>query len=175
MDDLNTLVSAVTREAYELANKTGRLSDRIDIKANFDMDLAGQLRVNQSRRFPGAINVQMQLAPGPVPTGIRLLADYAARAATRGLKKNTQKRTNHAILYQRQGGYCAGCDHFFQSRNLTIDHIIPRSIGGASDIANYQLLCHACNQLKGDGSQEQLMAELRVRGYVNRGLSTAEG
>ncbi len=174
MNDLNSLVRTVTAEAYELADKRGRLPERIEVKASFDMDYSGRLTLNQSRRFPGMVDVKMVLAPQAAPPGLRLVADYAASEATQGHKKNTQKRVNHAILYQRQGGYCAGCDHHFQPRNLTIDHVVPSSKGGSDDIANFQLLCHACNQLKDDGPQEQLMAELLARGYVNRGLNAGE-
>ncbi|MYB75605.1 MAG: HNH endonuclease [Chloroflexi bacterium] len=174
VNDLNSLVRAVTAEAYELADKRGRLPERIEVKASFDMDHSGRLTLNQSRRLPGKVDVRMELAPQAVPPGLRLLANYAASEATRGQNKSTRKRVNHAILYQRQGGYCAGCDHYFQSRNLTIDHVIPSSKGGSDEIANYQLLCHACNQLKGDGTQEQLITELQARGHVNRILYGAE-
>ena len=174
VNDLNSLVRIITAEAYELADKRGCLPERIEVKASFDMDHSGRLELNQSRRFPGLINVEMVLAPQAAPPGLRLIADYAASEATRGHKKNTQKRVNHAILYRRQGGYCAGCDHHFQSRNLTMDHVVPSSKGGGDDISNLQLLCHACNQLKGDGSQEQLMTELQARGHVNRGLNAGE-
>ena len=171
MQDLSSLVRAVTAEAYELADKRGRLPERIEVKASFDLDNSGRLTLNQSRRFPGTVNVTMELAPQEAPPGLRLIADYAAKEAVRGQKKNSRKWINHTILYRRQGGYCAGCGHYFQSRNLTIDHVVPRSQGGIDDISNYQILCHACNQMKGDGSQEQLMVALRERGHVNRGMN----
>ena len=171
MNDLPSLVRAVTAEAYELADKRGRLPERIEAKANFDMDVSGCLRLNQSRRFPVPINLKMELAPQEPPPGLRLLADYLAGEAMRGRKKNTRKQTNHAILYRSQGGYCAGCSHYFQPRNLTIDHVVPRSKGGSNDISNLQLLCHACNQIKGDRPQEQLLAELWAHGYVNPALN----
>ena len=174
MNDLNSLVRAVTEEAYELADKRGRLPERIEVKADFDLDHSGRLDLNQSPRFPGPINVKMVLAPHAAPPGLRLIADYAAKEATNGQNKNTQKQVNHAILYQRQGGYCAACDHHFQPRNLTIDHVVPSSKGGSDDISNLQLLCHACNQLKGDRPQEQLMAELLARGYANRESNAGE-
>ena len=83
MNDLKSLVSAITAEAYELADKRGRLPERIEVKANFDMDHSGCLRLNQSRNFPGLINVEMVLAPQAAPPGLRLIADYAAKEATR--------------------------------------------------------------------------------------------
>lgn len=36
---------------------------------------------------------------------------------------------------------------------LTIDHIVPKSKGGANNIINYQTMCKYCNELKSD-SQE---------------------
>ena len=38
-------------------------------------------------------------------------------------------------------------------RDLTIDHVVPRSRGGADDIENYQILCWDCNQAKGARSR----------------------
>ena len=171
MNDLNSLVKEVTSKAYEIANMRGRLPERINVETSFDMDYSGRLTLNRSHRFPGAINVKMEFAPQAAPPALRLMGDYLASNATKGRKKKTQKQTNHFILYRRQGGYCAGCSHYFQSRNLTIDHVTPISKGGSSNISNLQLLCHACNQLKGAESQEYLMIQLQMGGYLNRGLN----
>ena len=67
MNDLNSLVRAVRTEAYELADKRGRLPERICVPANFDMDHSGRLAINQSHMFPGLINVSMVLAPQAAP------------------------------------------------------------------------------------------------------------
>ena len=170
MNDLASIVHAVTIEAYELADKTGRLPERIKVEANFDMDYSGGLLLNRSSHTPGQCKVTMELRPQAVPAGLKLMTDHAANQILAGRKKTTRKRVNKSILYRRQGGYCAGCSHYFQSRNLTIDHFVPRSKGGSSDIPNLQLLCHACNQMKADGLQEQLLTELREQGHINPGL-----
>ena len=44
------------------------------------------------------------------------------------------------------GGRCVKCG---QIAELTIDHIVPVSVGGRNDISNLQPLCMSCNSRKG--------------------------
>ena len=67
-------------------------------------------------------------------------------------------------LYGKQEGRCAGCRELMPPKNLTTDHIIPRSKGGHSHLDNYQLLCGWCNSSKGNRTQEEFLASLRERG-----------
>jgi site-specific DNA-methyltransferase (adenine-specific) len=59
-------------------------------------------------------------------------------------------------LYKEQNCLCNGCKILFDIRNLEIDHIIPKSKGGGDYYENYQLLCSACNKMKGDRPMEYL-------------------
>ncbi len=54
----------------------------------------------------------------------------------------------------------------FPFRNMTIDHVIPTARGGQDIDSNLQLLCQACNSLKGDRPQEYLITQLRIRGIL---------
>jgi 5-methylcytosine-specific restriction endonuclease McrA len=44
------------------------------------------------------------------------------------------------------GGRCLRCG---SSEDLTVDHVIPLSLGGPNTIENVQPLCSACNGIKG--------------------------
>ena len=65
-------------------------------------------------------------------------------------------------LYGEQGGLCLGCGEHFRPQNLEVDHIIPRSKGGADHIDNLQLLCGHCNRVKGDRGMEYLRVKLQL-------------
>ena len=69
-------------------------------------------------------------------------------------------------LYQKQGGKCVLCREPFRPRNLEKDHIIPKHRRRIDKIANLQLLCSACNRIKGDRSQEWAMGRLRELGVA---------
>ena len=70
-------------------------------------------------------------------------------------------RTYKHILFGKQEGVCGGCRSAFPFRNFTIDHIVPQTKGGTNHQDNLQLLCGACNSLKGDRPQAYLVARLK--------------
>ena len=73
-------------------------------------------------------------------------------------------RTHKRTLFGRQEGVCAGCGILFPFRNFTVDHIVAQSKGGTDHIDNLQLLCGACNSMKGARTQEEFIARLRRDG-----------
>ncbi len=72
-------------------------------------------------------------------------------------------RTHKHELYGRQEGMCV-CGQHFPFRNFTVDHIVPQSKGGTDHADNLQLLCGACNSLKGNREQAYLIAKLKENG-----------
>ena len=69
-------------------------------------------------------------------------------------------------LYRRQGGKCNGCGKKFDIRNLAIDHRRAIARNGGDQLRNLQLLCTACNSVKGVENTTQLKARLRKQGIL---------
>lgn len=51
-----------------------------------------------------------------------------------------------AAVYDRDGRACLECG---STRDLSLDHIYPHSLGGADSMDNLQTLCKSCNSSKG--------------------------
>lgn len=58
-----------------------------------------------------------------------------------GIGKNKRQS-----VYERDGWRCLKCG---RNKELTLDHITPKSHGGGNEIDNLQTLCYDCNQAKG--------------------------
>ena len=60
-------------------------------------------------------------------------------------------------LWGKQEGRCASCNRAVAQRDLTLDHIVPKSRGGGDEKTNMQLLCTSCNSSKGAKTQDEFM------------------
>ena len=106
------------------------------------------------------VNTRLQTAMGSLfhhgyvtaRTGIPRRTDIETLRPYRDWKHN---------LYGQQEGLCAGCKVWLPFRNFTIDHLVPQSRGGTDHPDNLQMLCGACNSLKGDREQSYLVARLK--------------
>lgn len=75
--------------------------------------------------------------------------NFYAPAAPLPYEQTTRSPIPEAIrseVWRRDSGQCVRCG---SKQNLQLDHIIPVSRGGATSVANLQLLCQSCNGSKG--------------------------
>jgi 5-methylcytosine-specific restriction endonuclease McrA len=72
-------------------------------------------------------------------------------------KKNVLKRDRHTCQY---------CGNIYG--DLTIDHILPRSLGGESVWLNVVTACKGCNAKKGNRTPEEAGLSLKSRPYKPR-------
>jgi 5-methylcytosine-specific restriction endonuclease McrA len=57
--------------------------------------------------------------------------------------------TKQNLIYRDQSR-CQYCNKQFASKDLTFDHVIPKSLGGKKTWTNIVLACHHCNHSRGD-------------------------
>lgn len=60
------------------------------------------------------------------------------------------KKDKIAFLYKKYGYDCFICKEPFGTEKPTIEHWIPRALGGSDDISNLRLTHKACNVMKSD-------------------------
>ncbi|MBI5086342.1 MAG: HNH endonuclease [Acidobacteria bacterium] len=94
---------------------------------------------------PGSIHAQR--AAVPMPSVIRLLEYRRIPHQTRALsRKNIVMRDRYTCQY---------CHKVFNSIDLTLDHVVPRSRGGETTWENLVACCHACNNRKGNRTPDE--------------------
>jgi 5-methylcytosine-specific restriction endonuclease McrA len=72
---------------------------------------------------------------------------HRRRALGYGYSGEHFTETEWLELLEACGGRCLSCG---TAEDLSADHIIPLSLGGANTIENIQVLCRDCNSLKAD-------------------------
>ncbi len=64
-------------------------------------------------------------------------------------------KLNRRNLYARDGSHCQYCGKTFPTRELTIDHVVPRVLGGNHSWTNLVCACVRCNARKGGRTPAQ--------------------
>ncbi len=88
--------------------------------------------------------VRVQIA---VPRVIRLLGYDRLPAQT--------VKLNRRNLFARDRNQCQYCGRHFTTSDLSIDHVLPRSLGGKDSWENLVCACIKCNARKGGRTPEQ--------------------
>lgn len=81
--------------------------------------------------------------------------EVPAVIALKSYKKRRGVAFTRYNLFLRDGFRCQYCGNRFSSRELTFDHVIPRSKGGRSEWTNIVASCAADNLRKSDKTPEQ--------------------
>lgn len=74
------------------------------------------------------------------------------------LSRTAREKPTKAAIHRRDNQTCQYCG---STRNLTIDHLVPRCRGGEDTWENLLLACSRCNTLKGHKTPEQVGLRLK--------------
>lgn len=79
--------------------------------------------------------------------------EYPAPAVVRLLTPRRPQeyvlRFSRLAIYRRDGFTCQYCQQKFRRDQLTLDHVVPRHLGGGMSWTNIVAACRACNARKG--------------------------
>lgn len=86
------------------------------------------------------------------------------------------------LLYRCYNRHCRYCNLHLDVSNIVCDHVIPLSMGGASNVRNLQMICKRCNTRKGPLPGKEYKKVLNflnkqdahTRDYVLRKLATSD-
>lgn len=142
-------VATVARALVLVWNESARVVDPADYQAYTWADWS-RLRPRDGEAFIQAVRFRLR-----VPEVVTLRGyDRLPAAAVTFSRRNIFKRDHFTCQY---------CGAQPGSRELTIDHVVPRSQGGESRWENCVLACLACNKRKADRTPEAARMRLRRR------------
>lgn len=112
---------------------------------------------------------QTEIGPVEVRVNTRPLRFMLKQHPTLGCKCCGLKSSHFWIERSGRFGWhfnLYGTNYNGHERMLTLDHIVPKSLGGTVDDSNLQILCDRCNRAKGSRTitLENLRQEITARG-----------
>jgi 5-methylcytosine-specific restriction endonuclease McrA len=108
---------------------------------------------------PVEVHATEWFGPYQVPIVVRLVR-YVEQ---RWLYSRTRATYSREGVLLRDRGQCAYCGRFAAT---TMDHVLPRSRGGATSWVNAVAACEPCNARKGDRTPDEASMPLRWTPYV---------
>ena len=69
---------------------------------------------------------------------------------TKKNKRKTYSQSTRKLIYNNAGGRCELCGRKILFEDMTLDHVIPLSMGGADEVENLSCVCFADNLFKGN-------------------------
>ena len=73
-------------------------------------------------------------------------------------------RVDVAHLIERDGPGCVWCGRVLWRRDLTLEHVVPRSRGGHMTLENALVACRSCNRRRGSKPADAYVRELLREG-----------
>lgn len=79
---------------------------------------------------------------------------------TKKNRRKTYSKTTRKLIYEKANGRCELCGRKILFEDMTIDHVIPLSMGGADEVENLSCVCFADNLFKGNILPDDFMGRI---------------
>ena len=181
----------------ELRHRGVRIKNKMDRRRSLRRNRRGRLR-NRQPRFDNRTRPEGWLAPSMntrlanTETWVRRLVGIFPVTLVRveTARFDTQLMENQEIsgrdyqqgelagwqlrsyVFHRDGAKCRYCGDA-KAERYELDHIVPRSRGGANRVSNLVVSCHDCNISKGNQSVEEFLANRPARLAAIRSIRRA--
>lgn len=100
----------------------------------------------------------------PIVTGYKTYIRPVIIRLLKYIKFHTRTlRANRNRIYKRDGNQCVYCG---SNKNLTLDHVIPKSRGGKNEWTNLVTSCFKCNLKKADRTPEEAKMFMKHKPYA---------
>lgn len=77
-------------------------------------------------------------------------------------KRKIYSSEERKIIYDKSNGCCELCGKRLLFQDMTLDHIVPLSMGGNDEMENLQSSCLLCNQFKSNVLPDQFMERISL-------------
>jgi CRISPR/Cas system Type II protein with McrA/HNH and RuvC-like nuclease domain len=105
----------------------------------------------------------------PIVIGVKKYVRPLIIRLLKYIKFQTRKlRVNRNRIFKRDGNQCVYCG---SKRDLTIDHVMPKSRGGTNEWTNLVTCCSKCNIKKGNKTPEESKMIMRVKPHAPNVIS----
>jgi 5-methylcytosine-specific restriction endonuclease McrA len=144
---LRRALSLVVRELAEIVSCDDGTWENYDF--NSWRELSSYRQTFEAHKYDWVSGVNFDIA---VPRVIRLL--FYDRLPRQTVKFNRRN------IFARDGNRCQYCGRKFPTSELSLDHVVPRTLGGGNAWDNIVCACTKCNAQKGGRTPEQAHMKL---------------
>ncbi len=127
------------------------------------VDFVGQRKAT-SLIFRSAVEVvenwDFEFIPGTLAPAVLKLKRYTNLSKI--FSRNKAPSFSRNVVFWRDKFECAYCGQKVVYKDATIDHVLPRKLGGKTSWLNCVTACFACNSSKGDKLLEKSGLKMRI-------------
>lgn len=123
--------------------------------------------ISEKRAIKLIVNNKVEIVSNWIGRKITSGNGSIAHPATLKMKRQivispTKLTFSRKLIFRRDKYMCGYCGARQKQNNLTIDHVIPKSIGGKNSFTNCITACLQCNRGKSNRTPEQAGMTLKI-------------